>query len=109
LSEDKLTEDYKTTVVIPKLFFSGLDAERRDAYRRDADSGLHFCEHEPSEATRHDAGKPTPSVVTPRRHTDSEHQSKPRKASGSDMARCWQTDEQRRDANRPDADITHHI
>jgi hypothetical protein len=32
--------------------------------------------------------------------TPTQHQTKPRKASGSDMARCCQTDERRRDANR---------
>jgi hypothetical protein len=41
-----------------------IDAERRDTYRRDAESSLYFCEHEPTKVTRHDAVKPTPSVVT---------------------------------------------
>jgi hypothetical protein len=64
------------------------DAERRNAYRRDAESRFHFCEHDPREATRHVSGKPTPSVVTSRHDADSEQQTKPRITSGSDMERC---------------------
>jgi hypothetical protein len=58
--------------------------EGHDAYRRDADSKLHFYEHETKYITRHEAGKPTPSVVTPLfRDADSEHQSKPKKPQES--------------------------
>jgi hypothetical protein len=53
---------------------------------------------------RHDPGKPTSSVVTPVVVTQNQQQMNPRKASGSDMARCWETNEQRRDA-----DVKHHI
>jgi hypothetical protein len=44
-----------------------------------------------------------------RRDADPEHETKPRNASGRDMARCWQTDEQHHDANRCDADIRKYI
>jgi hypothetical protein len=44
-----------------------------------------------------------------RRDADSEDQKKPRRVSLNNMARCWQTDDQRRYANRLDADIRHNI
>jgi hypothetical protein len=84
------------------------DAERCYAYRLDADSRFHFCKHEPREATRHDAGKPTPSDVTPLVATPT-LDTKAAKASGSDIAQCWQNDTQRRDTNRRDAAKRRHI
>jgi hypothetical protein len=64
--------------------------------------------HENREGKRHDAHRPTLSVAmridaTPT-HNSKQSQEKPQ---GSDTARCWQNDEQRRHANRRDANIRH--
>jgi hypothetical protein len=61
--------------------------------RRVSDSRFHFCEHEPREATRHDAGKPLPSFVTPLVAMPTQNtkpsQEKPREWHGTMLAKRW--------------------
>jgi hypothetical protein len=81
------------------------DTEGCDGYRRDADSRYHRQRTWTCEVTRHNAEKPTPSTVTPFvAMPTQETKPKPTKASESDVVWCWQTDEQRRDA-----ETRHHI
>lgn len=55
----------------------------------------------------HEHGKSQDTLLEHRRRQ--KHRTKLRNDSESDRVRCWQTDEQHRDTNCPDAEIKYHI